>query len=65
MQRKLNTRSAEKMAGMNPFGGIGGGSKETGTGVASTKKAVKTSKLARMTEEEKGLLFIMNENSVG
>ena len=50
------------MAGMNPFGGMGGGSKEPGTGAASTKKTVKTSKLARMTEEEKVLLFIMNEN---
>ena len=62
MQRRLNKRSFEKMAGMNPFGGMGGGSKEPGTGAASTKKTVKTSKLARMTEEEKVLLFIMNEN---
>ena len=46
-------RPKHKMAGMNPFGGLGGGSKDIGSGAASTKKSVKSSKLARMTEEEK------------
>ena len=46
------------MAGMSPFGGLGGGSKETGSGAASTKKSAKASKLARMTEEEKVCLSI-------
>ena len=51
------------MAGMNPFGGLGGGSKEGSSGVAPSKKTAKASKLARMTEEEKVIMimYIMNE----
>ena len=49
------------MSGMNPFAGLGAGSKDAGSGAASTKKSVKASKLARMTEEEKVFLSIMNE----